>query len=114
MTVLTEQQLDEIMAHADNRGSSYQAVNATLHALVSAVRRERTEHTVQAERVRELEEELAIAQRWILQRAEGHMDHACGKCVPGGEMVDPDFVCVFHAARAAVEAHDQRAQSEEG
>lgn len=52
-----------------------------------------------AEAVR-LRAALARADQWIISLAPFVPDHACGKCVPGGPIVDPDFLCVFHEAKA--------------
>ena len=64
-----------------------------------------------------LERDLANARRFLLQLAddeERHVgpsgvvtirpriwDHACGQCIPGGDLVKPGFVCAVHAARSA-------------
>src|ERR1700677_5107801 len=47
----------------------------------------------------EVGRELARADGWVL-RGVRLVDHACGRCLPGGPMVTDDFVCVWHAAQA--------------
>ena len=43
---------------------------------------------------RVLVQELA---EWILNRPRS-TDHACSRCIPGGEIVVPGFVCAWHIA----------------
>lgn len=44
------------------------------------------------QRVRELE--ALVSKLWEL--SECPRDHACGRCKPGGNLVDPTFTCAFH------------------
>jgi len=61
-------------------------------------------------RVSVLEASLADADDWIVSRTpytetlNRWVDHACAQCVPGGPIVRPDFTCVYHAAKARIEA----------
>lgn len=75
-------------------------------ALAAAEYRILLEH-VEAMRV-SLEDNRVLAQqmaRWILHYPNDRRDHACSRCVPGGEIVVSGFVCAWHIAeglRAAV------------
>lgn len=52
-------------------------------------------------RARELEADLAQAQRWIRNNGQPRLDHACASCVPNGEIVKPGFVCASCKAALA-------------
>lgn len=49
---------------------------------------------------------------WIV-RNPNTTDHACSRCVPGGEIVVPGFVCAWHIAEClhAAAAGERCAQS---
>lgn len=49
---------------------------------------------------------LHMAQ-WILAHPSGMRDHACARCVPGGELVQPGFVCAQHVAADLVAASEK-------
>lgn len=40
---------------------------------------------------------------WIVQQPSG-VDHACSRCIPGGEMVVPGFMCARHVAQGLMVA----------
>ena len=45
------------------------------------------------------EQWLHAAAKWIVrERSDIHKDHACGRCVPDGEIVKPGFACIYHEA----------------
>jgi hypothetical protein len=68
----------------------------------------RAEHAERAPPSAELvPDELARAYRYILAHAPPVEDHACAQCVPGGEMVREDFVCLRHRALAHVGAAER-------
>lgn len=46
-----------------------------------------------------VEAERDRAYRYILTHCEPVRDHACGRCVPGGPMVRPDWTCLMHTVR---------------
>jgi hypothetical protein len=58
----------------------------------------------------EAREALALADRWVLNRADEEVrraapfpviwDHACAECIPGGPLLTPGFRCAIHAARS--------------
>ena len=47
---------------------------------------------------RTVEADLLALAHWIVLRGQDQRDHACATCVPGGEIVQPGFVCGYHRA----------------
>ena len=45
-----------------------------------------------------LKKEVRRLATWIVQHPPELPDHACGECVPNGDMVKPKFVCTYHNA----------------
>lgn len=57
------------------------------------------------ERWKESKAEVERLRGWLLSHHPDRpplWDHACAECVPGGPIVKPGFVCVWHEARAAL------------
>lgn len=65
-----------------------------VHAALRSYKRELGAARVSLEDNRVLVQELA---KWILDRPRS-TDHACSRCIPGGEIVVPGFVCAWHIA----------------
>jgi hypothetical protein len=48
---------------------------------------------------------------WINSHPSGKRDHACSRCIPGGPIVQPGFVCAQHVAEGLLVANGSPVRS---